>query len=860
MAQLLKGDLNTQTNIVELKLAQEGAIDAVTTTSNNYSTRLALFDGTDQEQQTTLITGAENLTWGNGALNIPGDITLTGTINNRNIVTDGAALDAAVAKLAGIANGAEVNVNADWTSATGDSQILNKPTIVLSSNGSLIGEDITDSNLISPLAVKTYVDGRVTSSLNYKGGYNPNAAPEALENSPSPALLGDTYTIIEDGFFNGVSVSIGDVIIAETDGAGPDINDWTIVSKQLDVATEGTPGIVTLAPSGSIDGNLVVTGDDTRLADAASALQDGDILTTGLEFPATGLKIQDADSPQHALTISHEGSADSTLTIDTSDTNRTLTFTGDATISGTNTGDVTLQDDNTPDVTFLSLTNQVLTVDKVHLSTDVTGSLALSSLNTTGSAESTTFLRGDGAWASIPTTTVANDSIWAEKGDLVVGTNNNSASLLSIGDSGQVLKVYEETPGGDLNIRWETPSEGHAAVTLNGGVLEPLNYLSINNQEITLNQIDLSTDVTGILNISNLPGNLGATTLDELTDVNLSITIETDDGTAGGTWAGTDPVSFVEYGTYGGQTSYSSTATVGGNTLYLWWDGAEWIISETLPGGDFTSDIYRASGSTTADDPLGTYSDLGFQPGVGFEPTLGIDGANLIGSDLSATDGQILRYNSTASEWRANDFIVDLTTEVTGPATFVNAANGVNEITITDAATGSGPDISASGADQNVELNIGSKGAANVNINAQGVVQSNGDFNTPGDAQTATYILRTTTSGTIEEEMFFDGSTGGISVPNNSTIMYRALIIGRATTGDISGAYELQGAVNNNAGTTDVLGTQIRTVFAEDNSDWDVTIIADTNNDRLTFKVTGAPVGTDVKWVARVDTVSCITS
>ena len=32
-------------------------------------------------------------------------------------------------KLAGIASGAEVNVNADWNAAGGDAQILNKPTL-----------------------------------------------------------------------------------------------------------------------------------------------------------------------------------------------------------------------------------------------------------------------------------------------------------------------------------------------------------------------------------------------------------------------------------------------------------------------------------------------------------------------------------------------------------------------------------------------------------------------------------------------------------------------------------------------------------------------------------------------------------
>ena len=37
--------------------------------------------------------------------------------------------DASLSKLNGVASGAEVNVNADWNSSSGDSQILNKPTI-----------------------------------------------------------------------------------------------------------------------------------------------------------------------------------------------------------------------------------------------------------------------------------------------------------------------------------------------------------------------------------------------------------------------------------------------------------------------------------------------------------------------------------------------------------------------------------------------------------------------------------------------------------------------------------------------------------------------------------------------------------
>lgn len=51
-------------------------------------------------------------------------------------VTQAVDLDAMETKLATVASGAEVNVNADWTSSSGDSQILNKPTLreVLSAN------------------------------------------------------------------------------------------------------------------------------------------------------------------------------------------------------------------------------------------------------------------------------------------------------------------------------------------------------------------------------------------------------------------------------------------------------------------------------------------------------------------------------------------------------------------------------------------------------------------------------------------------------------------------------------------------------------------------------------------------------
>lgn len=60
-------------------------------------------------------------------------------------------------KLAGIAAGAEVNVNADWNASSGDAQILNKPTIPT------VDQTMSDSstNAIANSIVKGYIDDAI---------------------------------------------------------------------------------------------------------------------------------------------------------------------------------------------------------------------------------------------------------------------------------------------------------------------------------------------------------------------------------------------------------------------------------------------------------------------------------------------------------------------------------------------------------------------------------------------------------------------------------------------------------------------------------------------------------------------------
>jgi len=81
-------------------------------------------------------------------------------------------------------------------------------------------------------------------------------------------------------------------------------------------------------------------------------------------------------------------------------------------ISGTNTGDVTLAGS----LDYITLANQVITVGAVDLAADVTGNLPVNKLNSGTSASSGTYWRGDGTWAAVPPTVLAD----ADYGDITV--------------------------------------------------------------------------------------------------------------------------------------------------------------------------------------------------------------------------------------------------------------------------------------------------------------------------------------------------------------------------------------------------------------------------------------------------------
>lgn len=134
-------------------------------------------------------------------------------------------------KLAGIAAGAEVNVNADWNATSGDAQILNKPTAV-----SAFTNDagyLTSHQSLADYYTKTQVDGLVSGVLHYKGTV---ATTSALPTSNQ--TTGDVYNVTSACVTSGSlpAVNAGDNVA--WNGSGWDVLAGTVDLSSYVLATD----------------------------------------------------------------------------------------------------------------------------------------------------------------------------------------------------------------------------------------------------------------------------------------------------------------------------------------------------------------------------------------------------------------------------------------------------------------------------------------------------------------------------------------------------------------------------------------------------------------------------------------------
>ena len=78
---------------------------------------------------------------------------------------------------------------------------------------------------------------------------------------------------------------------------------------------------------------------------------------------------------------------------------------------------------------------------------------------------------------------------------------------------------------------------------------------------------------------------------------------------------------------------------------------------------------------------------------------------------------------------------------------FGETASAVNDVTVTNAATGDAPTITATGGDTNIDLSLGGKGTGKVKVNSK-----YGDITADSDGATITFNLATTNLHTVTLE------------------------------------------------------------------------------------------------------------
>jgi hypothetical protein len=139
------------------------------------------------------------------------NITTTGTVNGRNMVTDGSKLD-------GIAAGAEVNVNADWNAVSGDAQILNKPTIpntfgtiAVSGQSNVVADSTTDTLTLVAGTNVTITTDASTDSITIAasgGGGSSYSAVRTQSGTTYTLVLGDAGDYIQTTSTTAVTITV----------------------------------------------------------------------------------------------------------------------------------------------------------------------------------------------------------------------------------------------------------------------------------------------------------------------------------------------------------------------------------------------------------------------------------------------------------------------------------------------------------------------------------------------------------------------------------------------------------------------------------------------------------------------------
>jgi len=230
-----------------------------------------------------------------------------------------------------------VKLTADWLDNTKDVGFKGLALTGKATSAATIG---TDSD--STLTTKGYVDGVVAGGVNFKGGYNATTNKVSSGDNVGDSLIGthtnagkhgDMYEVTTAGTQCGSNLEKGDVLILNQDvpvGTAYVCTHWTMVQKNVDLATTTTAGIVELATgtetSAGTSQSLAVTPYSMHYTIREKALTSGMIIpltggsttevisTSPLQDTVLDMVFRDDNNTVHELSWKNTGAGQYTIT------------------------------------------------------------------------------------------------------------------------------------------------------------------------------------------------------------------------------------------------------------------------------------------------------------------------------------------------------------------------------------------------------------------------------------------------------------------------------------------------------------------------------------------------------------------